>query len=76
MKHTLTACVLSAVLATALAGCATLCKIPGVGSLPGVTCPTPTPGVAITVSCPPQAGQYSAECAHRRLLDAQRPAAS
>lgn len=25
------------------AGCATVCKIPGVGSLPGVTC-SPTPG--------------------------------
>jgi len=33
----------SLALVLCLAGCATLCKIPGVGSLPGVTCPTPTP---------------------------------
>jgi len=34
---------ISIVTMLALAGCATLCKVPGVGMLPGVSCPSPSP---------------------------------
>lgn len=30
-------------LSLAIAGCTTLCKVPGVGMIPGVTCASPSP---------------------------------
>ena len=33
----------SILLGLLVAGCATVCKIPGVGMLPGVSCPSPSP---------------------------------